>query len=752
MSQSAIDSLPYDIITLILSFVPVIDFYSLKLAGDRRLTTAVRNAYSRFSRVQYLDAITKQDARQRKFKSGFGRTPMEILIERGRADLYKEAPFHEIQEYNCQLSSEINKREKSPFSLALHWAVYYGQQEIAMLLLDRVNLRAGKSRETPLHYAAKNNQVRMAELLLEHGAYINSSDDYGNTPLATALANQANDVVDVLQSRGALTSWPAIIRTEEWARPIREWSYDPECSPFQPLPLATHCPNKMRSRCFALDKVLEYYHFMTFGKPGDTALKWHQDDIACDAILQNEISVLEMLLHEGWDARAPNYQGRTPLGIIARHRNRAQMAVFLLDHGADPTITSHTKKQPHMTPLHNALCLMHEDLVSLYNARGYPLDTQTEHGETALHMAAQLGCISNKLLNYLLPLVRIIDHRDNDGNTPFHHACQRQPPVPDNLRVLLEAGADPNAQGTGGPPILALFRHTDTPHTIWQALLLLLQYGADPNAQGVEGPLILALSRHTDSPHAFWQALRLLLQYGADINARDSKGNTLLHPICSAPTGPQNYSTETVTTILLENGADPNLPNANGKYPLQCLLERRPKLESDMPTHPRCLSLPDYHSNPESNMPNPRQFLSLLDYHADPNVRDVRGRSPLHRVVDLGVRMAAGDKISLVRKLLEKGADPNAVDHAGYNALMFADWSYRERQIEHAVFAALLELLLRYGASRDTASLYYPGWTIIEVWEGKHKRKRDEDCGTGDEMSASASTSTGVGGFWSTVL
>jgi len=56
---------------------------------------------------------------------------------------------------------------------------------------------------TPLHAAAANRQVDVAELLLARGADVNAKDGSGFTPLALA-ANSKNDVmVLVLLEHGA---------------------------------------------------------------------------------------------------------------------------------------------------------------------------------------------------------------------------------------------------------------------------------------------------------------------------------------------------------------------------------------------------------------------------------------------------------------------------------------------------------------------------------------------------------------------
>jgi len=60
-----------------------------------------------------------------------------------------------------------------------------------------------------------------------------------------------------------------------------------------------------------------------------------------------------------------------------------------------------------------------------------------------------------------------------------------------------------------------------------------------------------------------------LIDTGTDINAKDNHGNTILHYICRSTFKGQSKSNFTMfVRMLLANGADPNIPNANFKTPL----------------------------------------------------------------------------------------------------------------------------------------------------------------------------------------
>lgn len=54
---------------------------------------------------------------------------------------------------------------------------------------------------TALHYAAKTMRCHSLEVLLDKGANMHLTDNYGNTPLHIAARSGSEDCVDMLTSR-----------------------------------------------------------------------------------------------------------------------------------------------------------------------------------------------------------------------------------------------------------------------------------------------------------------------------------------------------------------------------------------------------------------------------------------------------------------------------------------------------------------------------------------------------------------------
>ena len=124
------------------------------------------------------------------------------------------------------------------------------------------------------------------------------------------------------------------------------------------------------------------------------------------------------------------------------------------------------------------------------------------------------------------------------------------------IRLLLQAGADPNAavRYRRMTPLICAANHAMT-----GAVQLLLQAGADPNTADVSRSTALLCAAHGNSKHT--GAVRLLLQAGADVNAANVNGQT---PLMAAA---RNGHIEALR-LLLEAGADVGAANAKGQTAL----------------------------------------------------------------------------------------------------------------------------------------------------------------------------------------
>jgi len=79
----------------------------------------------------------------------------------------------------------------------------YGMVEALLIAGTKPNLSDLDGR-TALHIAAENGHIKIAELLLNHGAPINAKDRWGCTPLRQALRHQNPALITLLRSKNAV--------------------------------------------------------------------------------------------------------------------------------------------------------------------------------------------------------------------------------------------------------------------------------------------------------------------------------------------------------------------------------------------------------------------------------------------------------------------------------------------------------------------------------------------------------------------
>ncbi len=86
----------------------------------------------------------------------------------------------------------------------MHYAAYDG--DMTKMLLEKganPNIVEREMGQTPLHWAAFRGRKTAAEMLLAHGANVDTRDWYGKTPLSLAKENGHTEMVELLKKHGA---------------------------------------------------------------------------------------------------------------------------------------------------------------------------------------------------------------------------------------------------------------------------------------------------------------------------------------------------------------------------------------------------------------------------------------------------------------------------------------------------------------------------------------------------------------------
>lgn len=398
---------------------------------------------------------------------------------------------------------------------------------------------------------------------------------------------------------------------------------------------------------------------------GATALHW--------AAYANDVDMAALLIRAGARVDVATDQGVTPLLLACGHVT-SSLPAALLEAGADPNRASRVGETPLMSCARTGNA---EGVAALLDRRADTAATERWQGQTALMVAVAGG----------------------------------HPPI---VKLLVARGADVNARSAAGfTPLLFAAREGDA-----AVGAVLRDAGADLHGAARDGstPLLVSLVR---GRHAF---ARWLLDQGANPNA-SGNGYTPLHWVAgswhSELTGPNGIQAErdeewtwlgglprpmklSMATALLAKGADPNarltrnppqfgyssgrfkidmtgatpfmLAAMDGNVELMKLLRAKgadPAATTRQGTTALMLAAGLGRVPAESRVSDAQTMAAvemILELGGDVRAANVEASTALHGAAHLRLD-------PLIRLLVERGADVNAVNARGLTPLMVAEGS-----------------------------------------------------------------------------
>ena len=357
---------------------------------------------------------------------------------------------------------------------------------------------------------------------------------------------------------------------------------------------------------------------------------------------------------------APDREGSTPL-LLAVMQDDLTAARRLLARGARADAANRYQ----VTPLHVAALHGNTDLMSLLLAAGADPNGAAPSGETHLMTSARTGVV--KAMQLLIDAGAKVDAREPTFQQTALMVAARGDNA-ESIALLLDHGADINARTTVGPtpPFVPPCKGTGCGSE-----------GAGINRGGlpdrgrrdaVKGgmtPLLYAAREGADA------AMAVLIRRGANLELAEANGMTpLLMAVLNNQLGAARQ--------LIDAGANVNADDFYGRTPLWAAVEYRNldmnnRLE-DSPTSnnvDRAASLPlirlllakGANVNARTReVPPSRKWLYALN---DVSWVDYTGQTPF-------LRAAFSGDSTVMRLLLEHGADPNLATQGGTTPLMAA--------------------------------------------------------------------------------
>ncbi|XP_070689060.1 CARD- and ANK-domain containing inflammasome adapter protein [Pempheris klunzingeri] len=330
----------------------------------------------------------------------------------------------------------------------------------------------------------------------------------------------------------------------------------------------------------------------------------------------------------------------------------------------------------HETLLHLAAEHGHLSTIELLIRKGARLDLQDNKGHTALHRAASRG--HSDIVRALIQSGAPIYTLDLQGKTPVHLAAENGHLNSVKLLVKEEA-RQPESH------IQDIFLHMASIEDNWRLAEMLLQSGAavDATNSHKKTALFYAVSHNNE------ETLSVLLNAGAKVDydvlneaiklKEESTLRLLLDKVRGAPSeealscalfSAVRQNRDGVVTVLIDSGANVNMPDKQGYTPLllsaelghtevfRVLVAKQAKLDATLSNLSSALHLA-VHSG---SVPIAQ---TLLEKGLDPNITGPKVQTPLHLAAQYNSQ-------ELVDLLLRFEAQVNAVAQDGLTPLHIA--------------------------------------------------------------------------------
>lgn len=546
--------------------------------------------------------------------------------------------------------------------LPIHYAVQSNNEDLVKHLLQHNDIEAIENKGiTPLIMASMHGKLNIVNLLLDHHANVHHRYNAGYPALHLAALNGREDVFKELIVRGADANIDDSINHKllhlaakgGLVNVVKELLDTGNCDinlPIRNGDTALHLAT--------LNGRQEVIQHLIDRKANINAVNNYGVTAAHNAASKGHVEILQILQSNGLNFNSADQNGSTVLHYAASSGQK-KAAAFIIAHY--PELLDKIDNEDN-TPLHIAAMNGHEDIVTLLLRKKAKHDIENKNGLMPIHLAAING--HKKTLARMQKLGIDPNTKNKKKESALHHAAMRgQDAV---IQQLIAWKVDVNTLDENNCNAI----HYAAKEGNANAIRTLIVHGCDPNFADNTGLSPIHYAIFGGHFEAFQELVKTL---GNSLNAVSKIASAPLHSAIGS-------RQQEMVKILLQENADPNLPNHAGETPLYLAVDRgninifHELLEGGAELNKSCKNgLKPVHY--AAGIGNISMLEEILSYdNSSLNSLTEKGRSPLHISVLYDQKQSA-------KFLSEKGAK-HFEDHEGTKPSEFAFISHNDEVVE----------------------------------------------------------------------